>query len=474
MGTFACPRERSARRRPGVNPMKRLISNLFGTPSAPKSLKVANRVRPAFEALEDRQLMAASLVGGSLVVAGTAANDSVAVNNYHSLLGDFYKVTTNGVNQYFRTSQVTTGAVYFYGYAGNDYFANNSASLRVVAYGGTGNDSLIGNAKNDYLFGEDGNDYLYGGAGNDYLYGGNGDDRMYGADGVDVLCGGYGNDKLYGGNGYDYLYGEDGNDFMDAGSKYEYYNGGNGYDFNAYVTAIGGATYTDVRQGYAGTCGLVSAISSVAHTGIDLSARITYQGNNIYSVGLYKTNSILGIKYQYYTSVSVYFNGDTYGADAICNPAQEGESWVLLTQRAYLQSRGLSLTSPPGMWPYDTLTGLTGRFSATTWAGSSGMPGSSLTTITNALAVNHNVVAWTPNSTTNLSTMLVANHAYTVLRVETQWVNVGFFHIPTYYVVVRNPWGYDGGATASGNASDGEIRLSWYDFSRSMSGLATN
>ncbi len=62
--------------------------------------------------------------------------------------------------------------------------------------GGSGNDSLYGNAGNDTLTGGSGNDQLWGGLGNDTLNGDANDDRLY----CDA-----GNDKMNGGNGFDTL-----------------------------------------------------------------------------------------------------------------------------------------------------------------------------------------------------------------------------------------------------------------------------
>jgi Ca2+-binding RTX toxin-like protein len=63
-----------------------------------------------------------------------------------------------------------------------------------TAYGGNGNDVLIGNA---------GANTLLGRAGNDSLRGGNGSDSLQGSLGNDNLQGGLGNDTLHGGAGFD-------------------------------------------------------------------------------------------------------------------------------------------------------------------------------------------------------------------------------------------------------------------------------
>jgi Ca2+-binding RTX toxin-like protein len=70
--------------------------------------------------------------------------------------------------------------------------ANNigifSTTVIENALGGSGNDTINGNAAANYFFGADGADSLYGGAGADELNGG---------DGADTLAGGAGNDVCY-------------------------------------------------------------------------------------------------------------------------------------------------------------------------------------------------------------------------------------------------------------------------------------
>lgn len=72
-----------------------------------------------------------------------------------------------------------------------------------IAQAGDGNDIVFGGTGNDTLRGDAGDDLLYGGAGNDTLNGGVGDDILLGGEGNDVLFGGVGNDILSGGNGAD-------------------------------------------------------------------------------------------------------------------------------------------------------------------------------------------------------------------------------------------------------------------------------
>jgi Ca2+-binding RTX toxin-like protein len=106
----------------------------------------------------------------------------------------------------------------------------------------SGNDTLDGNEGNDGLWGADGNDVLNGGDGSDGIVGGGGDDLLNGGEGVDFLFGGdfsvvdgsfvpnSGNDTLNGGNGNDGLWGFDGNDVINADAGDDYVEGGLGND----------------------------------------------------------------------------------------------------------------------------------------------------------------------------------------------------------------------------------------------------
>jgi len=75
------------------------------------------------------------------------------------------------------------------------------------ATGGSGKDTLVGNAGNNILRGGGGIDSLKGNLGDDILIGGSGDDLLQGGDGRDILIGGIGVDKLHGGAADDILIG---------------------------------------------------------------------------------------------------------------------------------------------------------------------------------------------------------------------------------------------------------------------------
>ncbi|WP_310601125.1 calcium-binding protein, partial [Desulfobulbus sp.] len=113
---------------------------------------------------------------------------------------------------------------------------------RLPVWGGSGNDSLMGNNNvDDTLWGLEGNDTLDGGTGNDTLIGGAGDDTLRGSDGNDTLEGGTGNDNLGGGDGNDVLIGGAGNDTLYGGSGDDrfVFNLGDGQDIIQFDTSGG-------------------------------------------------------------------------------------------------------------------------------------------------------------------------------------------------------------------------------------------
>jgi len=187
----------------------------------------ARRGRLELESLETRDLMSASAIGEALHVEGTSGNDTVRVSNFTDGFGiRYYKVEETGASGNNAVSLFNANLVkklIFNGGDGNDSFVNTT-SLQTTAYGGNGNDSLIGGNGNDFLFGGAGDDTLYGGSGNDFLKGDSGNDFLYGMDGDDSLNGGAGRDLLDGGAGNDTLVSIDNNAGQDTLS------GGTGLD----------------------------------------------------------------------------------------------------------------------------------------------------------------------------------------------------------------------------------------------------
>ena len=89
-------------------------------------------------------------------------------------------------NDYLHIAGFTTDAE-IRGGPGADYIDCSENLYGVVAYGGTGDDTITGSALADQLYGEEGNDELYGGGGNDMLYAqGGGQDFITGDEGDDI------------------------------------------------------------------------------------------------------------------------------------------------------------------------------------------------------------------------------------------------------------------------------------------------
>jgi serralysin len=155
------------------------------------------------------------------------------------------------------------------------YQENIGISLTSViedVVGGTGNDSITGNAAGNYISAGDGNDSVSGLDGPDSINGNVGDDTVHGDSGGDVVLGGKGNDLVYGdsgndiavngnlgddtvhgGDGNDYVYGGQGNDlvFGDAGD--DYLSGDRGDD-----TLTGGAGSDTFHFGLNGSRDIVT------------------------------------------------------------------------------------------------------------------------------------------------------------------------------------------------------------------------
>jgi hypothetical protein len=123
-------------------------------------------------------------------------------------------------------------------------------ALGVIASGGPGDDTLVGNAASDGLYGGgewslDGVQPVPEDTGNDTIVGGDGHDVLTGAGGGDRIEGGAGDDQIDGGAGDDLLAGVAGHDLLDGGAGNDVLTGGAGDDvlrvFNGRDTADGGA-----------------------------------------------------------------------------------------------------------------------------------------------------------------------------------------------------------------------------------------
>lgn len=114
------------------------------------------------------------------------------------------------------------------------------------AIGGSGDDTIVGNALRNRLEGRAGDDSLLGGDGRDVLHGAGGDDSLFGGTGGDTLVGAGGRDRLSGDAGRDRLDGGAGADLLDGAAGRDRLDGGDGAD-----TVRGGAG-PDLIEGGAG------------------------------------------------------------------------------------------------------------------------------------------------------------------------------------------------------------------------------
>ena len=240
------------------------------------------------EQLENRQLCAGDLVAGldthgNLNIVGSSYEDVVTVKQ----IGNQIKVSTEttGIGDplkrefSFNAGQIVD--IRFWGNGRDDAFRNDTNKTS-HAWGGDGNDTLIGGSSLDWLYGEDGNDdlsgrdgadrldagagdwnRLSGGKGNDQLFASWGVNHMYGDEGDDLMrggglfdymdggadndtmYGGFGNDEMYGMSGNDLIFGEEGMDFIHGGSGHDTMHAGSGgavmYGDSGIDTAFGGS-----------------------------------------------------------------------------------------------------------------------------------------------------------------------------------------------------------------------------------------
>ncbi len=148
------------------------------------------------------------------------SNQTAAMTIYDNGGTDLFDFSHYGANQRIDLNQEAISNVG--GLTGNLIVARGTVIEN--AYGGSGNDTLIGNGANNTLLGNNGNDDLIGGGGNDILRGGYGNDNMSGGAGNDTIY--YtngdtfwvnGTPKDIGGSGVDTLVMENGSVFNTSG-----------------------------------------------------------------------------------------------------------------------------------------------------------------------------------------------------------------------------------------------------------------
>jgi serralysin len=145
------------------------------------------------------------------------------------------------------------GADTLFGRAGSDLLAGEGGDD--VLWAGAGGDRAFGGGGRDLLAGEDGDDVLWGGEDDDRIYGGPGADQLVGEGGFDVLWAGEGDDRVFGNDGIDLLVGEEGRDELWGGEGHDRIYGSAGVDQligEGGDDELWGGTEDDFLYGYAG------------------------------------------------------------------------------------------------------------------------------------------------------------------------------------------------------------------------------
>lgn len=110
---------------------------------------------------------------------------------------------------------IIRGAATLTGGSGNQTVFGDAAPQRMVL--GAGDDELYGGGGDDVVGSESGADTLSGDAGRDTVFGGEGEDQLWGGTGADHLHGNLGADYAHGGVGADTLHGGQGDDAVRGG-----------------------------------------------------------------------------------------------------------------------------------------------------------------------------------------------------------------------------------------------------------------
>ena len=430
------------------------------------------------EPLEGRMLLAGSPLGVAeratslgleLWINGSSGSDQILI----SRSGDMWTIN-NGDWRTVRTGRYA--ALRIDGGAGDDRIeVDGSVTTPAALYGGAGSDTLIGGA---------GADRLYGGAGRDLLKGRGGDDVL-------VSIGGGDRDQLVGGAGSDSFWTDAavGESVRDASAgelargnvhrvasffNYRYSTGGGfstaqigaellGENLVDPVTtstnityrnfadrplfSTGGPLADDVSQGYVGDCYFLATLSAVAKTNPNLIRQsVADLGDGTYAVRF--VQDVGSGPRDVYVRVDADLPTWSWGALAYADLGAQGATWVAIMEKAWAFFRydEGSYESISGGWMSEVFTAL-GRNSEWLWSAQS--TDALVSWIEGELAQGKAVTIATQwNQTCSL---MIGGHAYSVDRVSRDGQgNVS--------VVVRNPWGVDGG-TLSG-ANDGYVTLS--------------
>jgi serralysin len=161
-------------------------------------------------------------------VGGLRGNVAVAQGaQIENAVGGSGSDTING-NALANELRGMAGADSIYGGGGSDTLDGGAGAN--LLWGQDGDDLIIGGAAFDNTHGNMGNDTIRGGAGDDWVVGGKDLDLLYGEDGADLVLGNLGDDTLDGGAGADIIRGGQGADSLVGGAGDDFVSGDRGAD----------------------------------------------------------------------------------------------------------------------------------------------------------------------------------------------------------------------------------------------------
>ena len=459
---------------------------------------------------------------------GYGGNDSLYGDSGHDILyghdGDDLLSGSSGNDSLYGSNGNDT----LYGHDGNDRLYGQAGHDRLYGHdgddmlnGSTGDDQLYGGNGNDSLYGYDGNDYLHGNDGNDRLYGHGGHDWLHGHGGNDTIYGSSGHDRLYAGSGVDFLHGGSGNDVLVTidGDTSDILYGSSGTDSfwidktgswiftktddvrdaNSYekahnIHAVGsfangadksldgdnladpsdgtfyknfsnlrlfssfGPRSQDIDQNALGDCWLMATLGASANDNPNsIRQTVVALGDGTYGVEL-------GGKFY-------RVDGDLPTVSAASNTlkfaglGQQDSIWVAIVEKAYafFRTGAGTYASVAGGWA-DTAfeaIGSSGRVSKSFTGGSDAL-NHVASEFKNGKAIVINI------QTASSGSPLVGTHAYIVEQINYQTISIfgSTFTIPVS-VVLRNPWGTDGGSNGDG-VNDGLVTVTGQQMADSM------
>ena len=377
-----------------------------------------------------------------LVITGTNGNDVITLSYNGSATS-----LTSGAGT--RTFAGYYGYISVYGFGGDDVIRLDYSIMgSTLVYAGDGNDKVYENSQGAAtIYGGAGDDLLIAvGGGNDVIYGEAGADS-YWVDSTDTLADSTAAEvsaknvhriasfyQPYSTNpaSVDYVSKDiNSQSLRDPTSSYGMSNYANRPLF------VDGPQYDDIHQGALGDCYYLAVLASMSDTDPNLIRQaITDLGDGTYAVRFYRGGA------------EVYLRLDADMPSAYAKLTPDGETWVMLMEKAYAFFRygSNSYSSIEGGWMSTVITELTGASSQTQWTG--GSAASLASCISTSLAAGHSV---TLGSYSNPVSPIVGGHAYMVKSIEGADADA--------YVTVYNPWGVDGMSYDS-NYNDGLLRLS--------------